>query len=673
MMLAKVKLAAAVALAVGTAAGAQAVARRHHPEGLQFDQSWAAPKDVAKSGPAGVPPAQSPFDTSASTPLPIAADPNQPPGAVEGTSRAGGIETVSPAHVAGLRPGSRGRVFRLVRAERPVEGTITEIRIEGLVTISEEEVRREIHSQIGHPWNRDDIEEDLKRLSRKQWFSTGARYSGGPMIPDDQGIKPYINKDPKGNGVILTFVFKEMPVLKSVEFRGRTKVTLQDIETTTGLKAGARAEPVRVMQAVNQIKNLYDEKGYELAEVQLIEGDKAGDTRAIFEIDEGPKNDQSTLSEIRIVGLVTLPEEEVRREIHSRVGHPFNRDDIDEDLERLSGKHWFSSGPDHSNGPFILDPSKDEQGIEANISKDPKGDGVILTFVIKEMPILESVEFRGRTKISVEEIEEATGMKAGARADTHQARRAIKPIRNLYDEAGYEFAKVRLIEGGKEGDGRFIYEIDEGPKRDQLTLAEIRIEGLVTIPEEAVRREILSRVGQPWSRDRIEEDLKWLRRKQWFSEYFEYVLNGHDDRDIFPPRVTRELKGNGIIVTFSVREMPVIRSVEFRGRIKVSLKAIEEASGMVAGARADHYQALLGREAIRKLYMEEGYEFAKVRLIAGEKTDDGRFVYEIDEGPKGERGATELLANPSGASDIAASGPSDTGPDGPTDHSRAGR
>ena len=70
----------------------------------------------------------------------------------------------------------------------------------------------------------------------------------------------------------LIFALKDMTLLTKVEFRGRKAIRQKEIEDTTGLKAGNRADPSQTRRAVSQIQELYREKGYDLASVTLLEG-----------------------------------------------------------------------------------------------------------------------------------------------------------------------------------------------------------------------------------------------------------------------------------------------------------------------------------------------------------------------------------------------------------------
>ena len=166
--------------------------------------------------------------------------------------------------------------------------------------VTTEQVRAKLLSRPGHPLDQRQVEADLKTLIATKWFSD---------------VTPYYEPDPKGKGYILTFSVKEMPVLTHVEFRGRSKIKLKDIEETTGLKKGARADAARTRLAVGQIQRLYAEKGYDMAEVYLLEGGNRGDTRVVIQIFEGPWH---KISRIEFEGNIFATDATLRTKITSK-------------------------------------------------------------------------------------------------------------------------------------------------------------------------------------------------------------------------------------------------------------------------------------------------------------------------------------------------------------------
>ena len=212
------------------------------------------------------------------------------------------------------------------------DGVISEVKIEGNVSVTSERVRAKLLSKVGSPLDARLIDTDIKSLVATKWFSDVI-----PYYDRDKG-------DPSGKSYILIFTVKEMPVLTHVEFRGLTKVKLKEIEEVTGLKKGNRADATRTHLAVGQIKRLYEEKGYELAEVKLLEGGNLGDTKVVIGIFEGPKHYVSTID---FKGNVFASDSTLKTKITSRtrllglLWGKYHRDNLEEDIRKL--KEYYQS------------------------------------------------------------------------------------------------------------------------------------------------------------------------------------------------------------------------------------------------------------------------------------------------------------------------------------------
>ncbi len=153
-------------------------------------------------------------------------------------------------------------------------GTITRIVLEGLTTIEEKDVLSKLKSRKGREMDGPTVDSDVQSLVKTGWFSD---------------IRPSTKKDPDRPGVILIFALTEAPILRQVEFRGMTRLKIKDVEQTTGVKKDARADYVRSILAASSIQRMYEEKGYEQAQVRLVEGGTPNSTKAIYEIVEGPR------------------------------------------------------------------------------------------------------------------------------------------------------------------------------------------------------------------------------------------------------------------------------------------------------------------------------------------------------------------------------------------------
>ena len=215
----------------------------------------------------------------------------------------------------------------------PLDGqTIREIRIEGNDTVPSDKIRLEIKSRSGRPLDRSVVDGDLHKIQQTKLFSK---------------VEYTVSKAADGNGVILTFLVVEMPVLTKVTFIGRNALKLKDIEETTGLKKGARADSVRARLAIQQIKQLYIDKGYENAEVRLVKGGSADDREVIISLFEGPKY---KVGKISFVGNTFVNEAVLLTKLASRpaifgismLGH-YEKDGFNEDAATLA-KYYQDNG-----------------------------------------------------------------------------------------------------------------------------------------------------------------------------------------------------------------------------------------------------------------------------------------------------------------------------------------
>ena len=152
----------------------------------------------------------------------------------------------------------------------------------------------------------------------------------------------------------------------------------------------------------------------------------AGNASAMSDRPDGLS--EVTIVDLRIEGNSSITAEQIRSKMKSRAGRPFNPSTMEEDLRSLEATHWFS------DVKFIKDFLAGDRGR------------MIVTVRVVEMPILKDVQFIGLVEgwghVKKKDIEEATDLKKGKRADAARAQVAVTQIRDLYIEKGYEKAEV---------------------------------------------------------------------------------------------------------------------------------------------------------------------------------------------------------------------------------------
>jgi outer membrane protein insertion porin family len=130
-----------------------------------------------------------------------------------------------------------------------------------------------IKTRPGGEYKQDVVDEDVRKLSETHLFANIRVYS--QRTPDNK-IKVY-------------FLVTEFPsTVQEIEYRGAKHLKADELETITGLHKGAPLNPIANRMAREAILRRYDDMGRIFAGVELLEGDKPGDTRVVFNITEGP-------------------------------------------------------------------------------------------------------------------------------------------------------------------------------------------------------------------------------------------------------------------------------------------------------------------------------------------------------------------------------------------------
>ncbi len=387
-----------------------------------------------------------------------------------------------------------GRI--LAQGEVP-RGVISAVKITGNNSIGEDEIRRKLKSRPGRDLDVAMVEGDLKELLDTKWFSD---------------VKTSYSRDPDQQGsYILTFTVREAPVLRAVEFQGRNKVKLKDIEEATGLKVGTRADHLRNMLAVNQIKRLYEEKGFLLAEVKLLDGSKAGDTKAIFEIFEGPK---CKVTGITFTGNTIVSDARMRTQVGSHAailgfGGTFHREDLEDDARKL--REYYQG-----MGYF-------EVKVSPLVKPSSKIGEVVIEFAISEgvQYKVRNIEFKGNELLPTDTLKQGLVMHSGQPFNDLFRDADRKKLEDQYGEIGCIDAFIEIerryadpIE--QPGVIDLVYNIQEG---EPYLLGHLIVRGNERTRDRVLRREAEMAglvPGEPINAKRIDLYRKRLENLQYF-------------------------------------------------------------------------------------------------------------------------------------------------------------
>jgi len=196
-----------------------------------------------------------------------------------------------------------------------------------------------------------------------------------------------------------------------------------------------------------------------------------------------------TQIEIKHVGPAATSDELIRGNIRVKVGDPYLRAAVDDDVRNLYGTGQFYN-------IRVTDRITDE--------------GVVLTYLLQGKPRLTEIKITGNVKMSDSKIRKKITSKLGEPLDERKLFTDCLEIKKLYESAGYPGTKVTYLPNIDENAGRgtATIQITESPK---LKITDVQFVGARAFPEHVGLFEKLVHPG----RTGLDSVLKTRRHWMW--------------------------------------------------------------------------------------------------------------------------------------------------------------
>ncbi|MCA9004333.1 MAG: BamA/TamA family outer membrane protein [Planctomycetaceae bacterium] len=316
---------------------------------------------------------------------------------------------------------------------------IFDIQVEGNHSIPALAILQKTKIQRGRPATRDQVLEDVRLLFATRWFSS---------------VQPvYRNTE---QGLVLVFKVKERPIVEKVEFRGNKKVKTKRLEATTGLKVGSPFDVSANQESVQRIKQLYVERGYRFAEINLLKGGDPEDRQVIFEIKEGPK---VIVTGIKFNGNKFVSDGVLKTKLLTKkaplgmgvFGGKFDPTTVEDDLVAL--KQYYNS-----LGFFDVK-------IDEKIGFNKERSHVQIEYTVNEGKRykIRDILIEGNRIFSEDEIRDNIHLASGEYFNSRTLSKDVDQLTVKYGELGHLFAKVNPVPRFLEAPGEvdLVYQISE--------------------------------------------------------------------------------------------------------------------------------------------------------------------------------------------------------------------
>jgi outer membrane protein insertion porin family len=209
-----------------------------------------------------------------------------------------------------------------------------------------DQVYKVIRTRAGEVSTRSQLREDINAV-----FATGF-FADVRAVPSDTPL-----------GVRVTFEVKPNPVLKAVRTEGTKVLDLEVLRKAFAEQEGRVLNFGKLQAAVEEIEQWYADKGYVLAKV--IDVRTSEDGTLTLEIAEGE------IEDIRVQGNTKTRDFIITRELKSKPGDVFNRNQIQEDLQAVFNLNLFQ---DVNVG---LNPGRDPNKVVVVVNVEERRTGTL--------------------------------------------------------------------------------------------------------------------------------------------------------------------------------------------------------------------------------------------------------------------------------------------------------
>jgi outer membrane protein insertion porin family len=469
-------------------------------------------------------------------------------------------------------------------------GVITDITVDGLSSISREELLDLLGIKAGEVLDPQKVRIGIKRAFLKGIF-------------DDMEV----HADPDRTRVSV--LVKERERIRNILVRGNEHFRDRDLRAMFSLKEGEVVRYDLFGEAVKLLRSALGERGFPHAEasIEVSAASKPYAKDLTIVVSEG-----NPLLIERIVVHGT-PAEEITSVMHIREGEIYDQKMVHKDMERIRAHykklHYLRSVVTHrfSDGSLAVEVTRGKK-LSVNFEGNTVFSSGQLT---KEMPFLDSGEVRDDL------IEDAS-----------------RKITVLYHQKGYALAQVAPVIPVAAGDEvELTFFIFEG---ERITVEAVKFPGMA-LPGEKLKDVLPLKEGDDYNPELLSAEAEVVREFGIALGYLAVEVGSPEAR----------LDKDKATITIPVREGPrtLIDRVEIVNAGSVPPEEIRKAIRLMQDSPYNEVDIADARLRVIDIYQERGFLDALVNTKVDLSGEKARIIFEIREGEKTFFGKTIITGN----------------------------
>ncbi len=374
---------------------------------------------------------------------------------------------------------------------------VIDILVSGNQRIEEEAIRVNLRTKTGEPFSQSQVRADIKNIYKLGWFS------------DVQ-----VDLEERPEGVIVTFIVKELPLVKGVQISGNKKLKEDELREVIEIKPRSVLDRKALQESCKKIKNMYADEGFYLAEVNYsLKPLERDEVQLEFRIEE---KQEVRVKRINFLGIKTFSASELKGIMDTKQSSRlswvssrgiFKEETLESDITKITG-HYYNNGYIQ----FKIDPPF------ISLSPDKRWIYITLSLEEGEQFRVGTIELKGDLIFEEEELFRGLRTKEGEIFNRSKITEDIFRLTDRYADLGYAFANITPLTKIDEQRRRvdLIFEIEKGKL---VYFDKIKIIGNTKTRGKVIRRELRVKEGQLFSGS----GLRKSRQRVYATGFFEEV------------------------------------------------------------------------------------------------------------------------------------------------------
>ena len=453
---------------------------------------------------------------------------------------------------------------------------IRAIQVKGLTRIKEEELIYLICFGVGDTLDRVVLGDGIRRVFKKGIF---------------YDIKA--EAEPYDNGIRLTYIVTEIPVVNSITVEGNRSFSDRKIKKSFPIKEGEEFREEFLDDAGEALLGFYERKGFPDAGVRISVEDAKKPAMADIHINikEGPP---------LLIKKINAPDE-VRHLITVAEGNIFDRDKIDKSIQRIIKHYKKRNYLNPRAGPYRFTDGE-------------------LTIPVYPGPRLKLM-FKDNKIISTRKLRKEVHFIANGEVTDDLLAETADRIRKLYVSRGYYYAGVTPKVEREENLIRVTFSIFEGTK---VALKKISFTG-TSIDQEAIKRVIPLSENKPFNNNLLTGSRESLIRF--------YNALGYLQVDVVDIKKEFLDDGRKLNLEFLINEGPrtKVKSVIITGNNRFGESEIRNVLRLKEGAPYNVIDIGDARHRLLSFYGRHGYLDASVEVESVIENNNASLTFRITE------------------------------------------